>query len=305
MSPAHVFGVGDRLEWARDGRDWPMRASSRFVVAGGMRWHVQRTGSGPPILLVHGTGASTHSWRALAERLAPTFELVAFDLPGHGFSDPAPPGGETLGGIGELVAALLAELAVVPRQVVGHSAGAAILCRMALDGRIAPDRIFGLNAALRPYRGRVGRVFSGLARGLASSEWPARFAAHRARTSDWIDRTLVASGSHVAPEEADCYRRLASSPAHVQAALRMMAGWDLFALWRDLPRLAVPLVLVVGGRDRFVRPAESDAVLRRVPHAKRIVVADAGHLVHEECPERIAETIRSLSGEPAPRPSSR
>lgn len=305
MSPAHVFGAGDRLDWARDGRAWPMRASSRFVLAGGLRWHVQRVGSGPPILLVHGTGSSTHSWRALVERLASAFELVAFDLPGHGFSDPAPPGGETLSGVGGLVAALLAELELAPRLVVGHSAGAAILCRMALDGGIAPERIFGLNAALRPYRGRVGRIFSGLARGLAGSEWPARLAAHRARTSDWIERTLVASGSHIEPQDADCYRRLASSPAHVQAALRMMSGWDLFTLWQDLPRLAVPLVLVVGGRDRFVRPDESDAVLRRVPRSKRIVVPEAGHLVHEECPERVAEAIRSISGEPAPRPSSR
>ncbi|MEY2735806.1 MAG: hypothetical protein RLZ58_1215, partial [Pseudomonadota bacterium] len=68
----------DRLQWDRDGLDWPHRARSRFVGAAGLRWHVQRFGTGAPVatsgaapgaatqakvLLVHGTGASTHSWR--------------------------------------------------------------------------------------------------------------------------------------------------------------------------------------------------------------------------------------------------
>ena len=87
MRPACVT---QRLNWERDGRDWPNRASSRFVDAGGLRWHVQVMGEGPVVLLIHGTGASTHSFRALAPLLAPHFTVVVPDLPGHGFTD-APP----------------------------------------------------------------------------------------------------------------------------------------------------------------------------------------------------------------------
>jgi len=75
-----------KLVWERDGRDWPNRDASRFVRAGGLRWHVQKTGTGPVLLLVHGTGAATHSWRELAPLLARRFTVIAPDLPGPGFT---------------------------------------------------------------------------------------------------------------------------------------------------------------------------------------------------------------------------
>jgi len=49
--------MSNHLSWERDGRDWPNRAFSRFIEAGGLRWHVQVMGQGPVALLLHGTGA--------------------------------------------------------------------------------------------------------------------------------------------------------------------------------------------------------------------------------------------------------
>ncbi len=53
----------ERPDWAVEGRDWPHREASRFVEAAGLRWHVQEFGSpdAPTLLLLHGTGAATHS----------------------------------------------------------------------------------------------------------------------------------------------------------------------------------------------------------------------------------------------------
>lgn len=81
--------------WERDGADWPNRAASRFVTASGLTWHVQAMGApeAPVLLLLHGTGAATHSWAGLAPLLAARFRVIAPDLPGHGFTDPLPPGG--------------------------------------------------------------------------------------------------------------------------------------------------------------------------------------------------------------------
>jgi magnesium chelatase accessory protein len=70
--------------------DWPHRTASRFVSAGGIEWHVQVMGKGPCALLLHGTGASTHSFRDLAPALAPDFSVIAVDLPGHGFTGTPP-----------------------------------------------------------------------------------------------------------------------------------------------------------------------------------------------------------------------
>ncbi len=79
-----------RPRWEVEGRAWPNREASSFVQAAGLRWHVQRMGQGPELLLIHGTGAATHSWRGLAPLLARHFTILAPDLPGHGFTDPLP-----------------------------------------------------------------------------------------------------------------------------------------------------------------------------------------------------------------------
>src|SRR5262249_42884942 len=148
------------LRWESDGRDWPNREASRFVHAAGMTWHVQEMGRGPVLLLLHGTGASTHSWRSLAPMLAARFRVVAVGLPGHGFTQSPPREFLSLYGMGLAVHALLRKLVTAPAVVVGHSAGAAVAVRMAIDGHIAPAVIVGLNAALLPLRGIPGRVFS-------------------------------------------------------------------------------------------------------------------------------------------------
>jgi len=122
--------VTDRLVWERDGRDWPNRQASRFVQAVGLRWHVQVMGAGPVLLLLHGTGASTHSWRDLAPLLAKSFTVIAADLPGHGFTSTPPAHRLSLPGMAQSVAELLRVLDLRPTLVAGHSAGAAILVRM-------------------------------------------------------------------------------------------------------------------------------------------------------------------------------
>ena len=77
--------MSEPLDWDRDGRHWPHREASRFVTSGGIRWHVQvmgcEPGTAPVLLLLHGTGASTHSWRGVMPALADRYTLVAPDLP--------------------------------------------------------------------------------------------------------------------------------------------------------------------------------------------------------------------------------
>ena len=103
-------GPHDRgsLQWDTDGRDWPNRQTSRFVDAGGLRWHVQCAGEGPVALLLHGTGASTHSWRGVLPLLAEHYTVVAPDLPGHGFSGAGADDCYSLPGMAGAVASLLA-----------------------------------------------------------------------------------------------------------------------------------------------------------------------------------------------------
>ena len=138
-------------------------AATRRVEAGGLRWTVSMFGRGPTMLLLHGTGASSHSFVALAELLADDFTVVVPDLPGHAGTSRGTAAGMSLDGMAASVGALLDALAVRPVIAMGHSAGAAILVRMVLDGRLGLRALIGLNAALVPLDG-VLRVLSPLAK---------------------------------------------------------------------------------------------------------------------------------------------
>ncbi|MEO8524599.1 MAG: alpha/beta fold hydrolase BchO [Caldimonas sp.] len=287
------------LDWKHDGVAWPNRESSRFVDAGGLRWHVQTAGQGPVVLMLHGTGASTHSWRDLLPLLAERFTVIAPDLPGHGFT-PKPRGdGMSLPGMSRLVAELLGVLGVEPAHVVGHSAGAAIAARMYLDGRLAPSSLASLNGAFLPFAGLL-RMFSPAAKFLASTSLAARLAAVRARDPRAVGSLLASTGSSLDSRGTALYTQLVQNAGHVAGALAMMASWDLDGLPLELHRIDAPFLLLVGDNDLTVSPKQASRVAALLPHAKVEHLSGLGHLAHEERPQCVAERIVAfLSGNSA------
>lgn len=283
------------LSWDRDGRDWPHRASSRFIEAAGLRWHVQIMGQGPAALLLHGTGASTHSFRDLAPLLAQRYTVVMPDLPGHGFTaTPATSEGFTLPGVSAGIAALLDSLHMRPVIAVGHSAGAAIAIRMALDGLIEPRVIISLNGALLPYPIPSSGIVAAAARAVWSSPLTARAFAFMAGADSTVERMLRGTGSTIDSAGKRYYGRLASNPGHVAAAMALMANWDLHPLLRDIPTLKPHLVLVSGSKDGMVPPSEAYRIRSVVPNAELIPLRGLGHLAHEERPGEIAALVERM-----------
>jgi magnesium chelatase accessory protein len=284
----------ERLVWERDGAHWPHRESSRFVSVDGLRWHVQAMGpaSAPTLLLIHGTGASTHSWRGLAPLLAGDHRVIAVDLPGHGFTAMPALARMSLPGMAAALEQLLDALAARPALAVGHSAGAAIAARMCLDGRIAPRALVAINGAMLPLDGPVGRLFSPMAKLLARNPFVPKVFAWTARDRRIVQRLLAGTGSAIDETGAALYGRLVASPGHAAAALAMMAQWDLGPLERDLPRLAPALHLIVGGEDRTVPPAHALRLRSLVPGATVHELPGLGHLAHEERPDLVDALIR-------------
>lgn len=283
----------DAPSWSREGADWPNRGASRFVTAAGLRWHVQELGEGPVALLVHGTGAATHSWRALAPALAKSFRVLAPDLPGHGFTERPRNARMTLPGMGASLRGLLDALELEPDLLVGHSAGAAIGVRMVIDGRARPKLVVGLNGAFFPFRGVAARFLAPVARLFSRTSIAPLIVSARARDPANVERLIQGTGSTLDAEGAELYRRLVRKPSHVAAALAMMASWDLSTMAHDLRRLDVPLLLLTGERDRAVEPRESERAARRAPRARVASMPGLGHLAHEEAPEATAHRIEA------------
>jgi magnesium chelatase accessory protein len=287
----HLMPSSVGLSWDRDGLDWPNRQASRFVRTSRLRWHVQQMGNGPVVLLLHGTGSSTHSWRSLAPLLARNFSVVAADLPGHAFTETPARERLSLRGMAQDVSELLATLTIEPSLVVGHSAGAAIMIRMTLDGTIAPRGLVSLNGALLPFRGLASQFFSPLAKLMALNPLVPRLFAWRASERSAVERLIGNTGSTIDGAGVEFYRRLVSDPRHVAAALAMMANWRLESLVRELPKLNCPLLLVAGGTDRAVSSDEAFRVRDYLSGATVNYLRGLGHLAHEEQPEKIEQII--------------
>jgi magnesium chelatase accessory protein len=278
-------------DWEKDGADWPNRAASRFVSAGGTRWHVQEAGEGPTILLVHGTGAATHSWRGVLPLLAVDHRVIAVDLPGHGFTRTMPGGRLTIGAMAGALSALLSELDVKPDAAVGHSAGAVVLAQMALDGRIAPGVIVSFNGAFMPIGGFAGQLFSPIAKLMVLNPFAPSLMSRHFRDAATLRKLLADTGSRIDEGGLKHYATLARAPAHIAGALDMMANWDLPGFIRELPRLKTPLVLVAASNDKTIPPGDSDRVKGLLPSARIIRLPRLGHLAHEEDPKLAAELI--------------
>jgi magnesium chelatase accessory protein len=277
-------------DWVTDGKDWPNREASSFVRAGGYEWHVQMMGSGPVCLLIHGTGAATHSWRDVMPLLAQHYTVVAMDLPGHGFtkgSGKSP----TLEGMATSVGALLDELNLAPALVVGHSAGVAIAAQLLLDRKLQIPLI-GFTPALMPFPGLAAKIFPSLAKMLFTNPFVAiifsRMAQAPGQTAKFLAR---ATGSNIDAAGAQFYTRLFSKSGHCDGAIRMMANWRLEGLGARLGNLASPVLLVSAAKDAAIpKPAVVQAVAL-IPGCETQEMAALGHLAHEEYP---AQTVKII-----------
>lgn len=269
---------------------WPHRAASIRVRLPPTDWHVQVSGSGPDLLLLHGTGASGHSWRKLVPLLG-GYRLLVPDLPGQGFTLGADPTRLGIDGMADDLAGLAAAQGWAPRAVIGHSAGGALAFRLAELLPQPPDALIGINAALGPFEGLAGWLFPRLARALALSPMVAHVIARAASSRGRVEKLIAATGSRLDHEGIELYRHLIGRPMHVDGTIAMMARWDLEPLIARLGQTAPQVLLIAAAGDTTVPPAVSRRAAALIPRVEFAEVPRYGHLVHEEAAGVVASLI--------------
>jgi len=264
------------------------------VRSGATRWRLYRAGQGPRMLLLHGTGSSGGSWSRIADLLSYDFEVLAPDLPGHGGSGTLACGRAGLDEFAQAVSALLDDLRAPPDLIVGHSAGAAIGARIALDLRSGGIPVISVNGALRPLTGWTAAAFVPLARLLGrNSLLPGFVATLVAADPRSVKRLLDSTGSNVDAAMLALYESLMRNRSHLAGTLRMLSRWDLRDLVADLPRLGARLTLVAGLEDRTVPAQHAHWAHALVPGSSLVSLPGLGHLAHEEAPEVVARVVLS------------
>ena len=264
------------------------------VSAGGLRWRVRCEGHGPDLLLLHGTASSLESWSGCSSQLKDRFRVWTPDLPGHGQTSAWADGRSSLPRMAAGLTALIQAVGCRPALVAGHSAGAALMLRLTLDGVVTPRGLLSVNGAILPLAGLAGLVFPPMARWMARSPWLPHFVARRAASPRALSRLIASTGSQLDDQGIAHYQRLLGSDSHVSGALAMMAGWQLEALQADLPRLRAPLWLAAGSADGTVSPTQAAVVARQLPSASLHPLPGLGHLAHEEAPAAVTALVDAL-----------
>jgi magnesium chelatase accessory protein len=278
-------------------QDWPGRANSRIVASRPHRWHVQITGSGPDVLLLHGAGASSHSWGALTPYLADGRRVIALDLPGHGWTR-SPRGRARLGDVAADIANLCAQEGWAPDLVIGHSAGGAVSLELARQGRIFPTRLVVVNGALESFRGAAGWLFPVMARVLALNPLTGLLISHGGRSTNQVRSILSSAGSTLDEAGLSNYARLIERRAHVDGTLAMMAQWSLDDLNRALPQITTPTLFIHGEKDGAVAVSVAQRAAAMMPNAELVTLPGIGHLAQEEAPARVAQEISRFTSAP-------
>ncbi len=287
------------MDWARHQADWPHAETSRFVLCKPHKWHVQEAGDGPLILLLHGAGGGTQSFRNLIPLLTPSHRVVAIDLPGQGFTRL---GAQARCGLEEVahdIAALCAQEDWNPTAIIGHSAGAAIAFELAPQLRSAP-LVIGINAALSHFKGVAGVLFPLMAKALAMMPGVAGLFTASNGNPRSVQRLIDGTGSKLPSDELRHYGAMISDKGHVNATLQMMAQWELDPLLSRLPRNDQRGLLIAATKDRAVPYTVSRDVAARMRNIDYAELPNLGHLAHEEDAKAVAELILGYLKKNAP-----
>jgi pimeloyl-ACP methyl ester carboxylesterase len=264
--------------------------------------HVTSKGTGDlPVVLVHGFGGSSHSWRFWIPTLAARHRVHLVDLAGAGRA-PAPPRADySARAQAQRLAAFITRLESPPPVVIGHSLGAgiAVLATLLLrDDPDAPDvgALVLVSGAVYPQP--LPRYLT-LARMARIGE--ALMACTPPRIAMRIGiRGIVSRRECIDAELIEGYRHPLQDPARRQALLKGARSLDLEEAGRisaRLPEIDVPVLLVWGAEDRIVRADLGHRLAKDFPDASLVVLPGVGHLPPEEDPEAsLGPVLGFLSG---------
>jgi len=285
----------------------PMRTttsmSEQIVSAAGKDIFVAETGSGRPVVLLHGGGpgaSGLSNFSRNIDALAEHHRVIVPDLPGYGRSSKGVDRADPFGFLADTIRALLDALGIDRAALVGNSYGGACALRLALD---TPERVDKL-VLMGP--GGIGTTRTLPTKGLNSllshyrGDGPSR-----EKLATFIREYLVHDGAAV-PESVIDERYRASIDPEVIAnpPLRRPSGpLALRTLWRmdftrdkRLATLATPTLVVWGAEDKVNRPSGGPTLAKTMPNCRLLEIPNAGHWVQWEEAELFNRTVVEFLG---------
>jgi 3-oxoadipate enol-lactonase len=244
------------------------------LLANNIELYYEIAGEGEALVLIHGLGSSTHDWESQTSVFAKKYQVITFDLRGHGQSA-KPQGPYTMSLFAADLAGLLAGLSIESAHLVGISLGGAVAFQFALDYPNMVKTLTIVNSApslggtpeqqKQEIERRVGIV--------------QQYGMHAMGQS--LGPNLFPTPEHAALREAFVEHWAANDPQAYIESTRSMLGWDVTD---QLHAIQCPTLIIAADQD-YSPVAVKEAYIKLLPNAKLEVIANAHHAVPIECAE--------------------
>lgn len=273
----------------------------KFVQIGGNRIHYVEAGHGPPLLLLHGLGATLMQFRqTLLDDLAQDFRVIAIDRPGAGYSMPCEPGAQALEAQADTISRFLAEVGMKRPLVVGHSLGGAVALALAAH---RPDAVRGLVllAPLTQPQEEIPPQFASL---YVASAMKRRLLAHTIAVPMALKAAQATLAYVFSPQKAPRDYMVAGGgllglrPSHIEACMAdFVAAHDgMAALSARYGGIDVPVGVLFGTADNLLDPQEHGGALPGVlPDCELEYIDGAGHMLPYAVPDTVLALIRRVA----------
>lgn len=266
---------------------------SQFVTVNGQPLHLRDEGprdDSLPILLVHGTSSSLHTWQGWTDSLRTTRRVIRFDLPGFGLTGPAADGDYRMDAYVRSVIGVMDALGVPRAVIAGNSLGGGVAWHAAVAH---PERVAGLvlvDAVGYPFVSTSVPIGFRLARLPVLNVLVQRILP-RAVVEESV-RNVVGDPSRVTPELVQRYydiTRREGNRAALVARFRQSGGdADTTAICA----ITAPTLVLWGGRDRLIPPENATRFGRDIVGSRVVMFPDLGHVPHEEDPVATLAAVR-------------
>lgn len=301
-----VAGAGIALSWAPDVPVAQLKERwapppSKFVAVQGMQVHYRDEGprdDAEPIVLLHGTSASLHTWEGWARELRATRRVVRFDLPGFALTGPSPRNDYSIDAYVAFVAAMLDTLRLQRVVLAGNSLGGQIAWSFAATHPERVARLVLVDASGYPPESLKNAPSLPIGFRIANTpglRWLMQRTLPRGVVESSV-RNVYGDPARVTPELVDLYVAMTLREGNRQAlGRRFEQGYTgNVAL---LARIQAPTLILWGGRDRLVPLEAGERFARDIPGARLVVLPALGHVPHEEDPQAtLREVVRFLGG---------
>lgn len=299
VSCAVFFVAGVVATWAPDrsvdklAARWAPAPSS-WLDVGGMRVHVRDEGprSDPhPIVLLHGTSASLHTWDGWAAALQGQRRVIRFDLPGFGLTGPHPANDYSMAAYVQCVTQVLDALGVKTVVLAGNSLGGQIAWATAVAQPRRVSQLILVDSAGYPL------VSKSVPIGFQMARWPVardlmEYVLPRGVVQSSL-RNVYGDPGKVTPALVDRYYELTLRTGN-RAALRYRFEQGVSGDTEALKTLKIPSLVIWGAQDRLIPLENAHKFVRDLPNARLVVFDDLGHVPHEEAPGRTVDAVRAF-----------